>query len=48
MSVLWMINLDENSQDVFSLYDADGKINSSIKGRTQISDALNLLVYYYQ
>ncbi len=48
MNVLWMINLEEGSQDVFSLYDSDGKINSSIKGRTQISDALNLLVYYYQ
>ena len=48
MNVLWMINLEEGSQDVFYLYDSDGKINSSIKGRTQISDALNLLVYYYQ
>ena len=35
-------------QDVFSLYDSDGKINSSIKGYKPVNEAINLLVYYYQ
>ena len=48
MNVMWMINLDTGFQDVFSLYDSDGKINSSIKGNKPVNEAINLLVYYYQ
>lgn len=48
MNVMWMINLDTGAQNVFSLYNADGKINSTIKGTLTVSEAINLLVYYYQ
>jgi hypothetical protein len=48
MDVMWMINLDTGVQDVFSLYDSDGKINPTIKGKLTVSEAINLLVYYYQ
>ena len=48
MNVTWMINLEEGAQDVFSLYDSDGKINPTIKGKLTVSEAINLLVYYYQ
>jgi hypothetical protein len=48
LKVTYMINLDTGAQDVFSLYDSDGKINPIIKGKLTVSEAINLLVYYYQ
>ena len=48
MNVKWMINLDTGAQDVLSVYDAAGKIDPTTKGELSVSEAINLLVYYYQ
>ena len=42
----WMINLDTGAQDVFGLYNPDGSKNTMIKGRENIINSRNLLVYY--
>lgn len=46
--VVFMINLDTGYQDVFELYDSNGKRRADIKGQKDISIAINLLTYYYE
>lgn len=46
--VVFMINLDTGCQDVFQLYNKDGVIRYDIRGRMKVSDAVNLLVYYFE
>lgn len=48
MNIEWMVNLDTGAQDVFKLYNSDGTLNKYIHGRMDISNADNLLVYYYE
>ncbi len=48
LNVTYMINLDTGAQNVFSLYNSDGKIDPTVKGTIPVNDAINLLVYYYQ
>ena len=48
MEVTFMINLDPGAQNVFFLYDSEGKECEIIKGTLPISSAANLLVYYYE
>jgi hypothetical protein len=48
MNVIFMINLDTGMQDVFQLYDADGNKDSFIVGPSPLTDAANLLIYYYE
>lgn len=48
MDVTFMINLDPGAQNVFFLYDSEGKESPAIKGTLPISSAANLLVYYYE
>jgi hypothetical protein len=46
--IIFMLNLDTGSQDVFTLYDKSGNISPVIKGKQPPSVAVNLLTYYYQ
>lgn len=48
MEVTYMINLDTGCQNVFELYNSTGSKNNSVKGTTSVSNAANLLVYYYE
>lgn len=48
ISVLWMINLDTGMQDTFAFFTSDGKFHPSIAGKTNMNDARNLLIYYYE
>lgn len=48
MEVTFMINLDPGSQDVFFLYDENGKVDNIIHGTQPLDAAANLLVYYYE
>ena len=45
-----MINLDTGMQDVFESYDGNGNRDSRkyFGGTSPLSDARNLLVYYYE
>lgn len=43
-----MVNLDTGCQDVFDFYQADGTKEKQIQGQFKESDAVNLLVYYYE
>jgi hypothetical protein len=44
--VIFLINLDTGSQDVFKFFDANGNIKLS--GTRELDVAANLLVYYYE
>lgn len=46
--VVFMINLDTGMQDVFTVYDPNGNAYNNIKGAVSITEAVNLLVYYYE
>lgn len=46
--VVFMINLDTGMQDVFTVYDPNGAPYKDIKGAVSITEAVNLLVYYYE
>lgn len=50
--VVFMINFDTGCQDLFTLYNPDGKENNDayFKGNSKLplSQAVNLLVYYYE
>ncbi|MFK8101609.1 MAG: hypothetical protein AB8G15_03760 [Saprospiraceae bacterium] len=48
MEVIFMINIDVGFQDVFELRNWDCSVNKTIKGTKQISEAANLLVYYFK
>jgi hypothetical protein len=50
VDVTFMINLDTGCQDVLKVFDSAGKESNSsyFTGRTSISNAANLLVYYYE
>lgn len=48
MQVTFMINLDTGYQDVCFLYNKDGSANTLIHGEKPITNAVNLLGYYYQ
>lgn len=48
MEITFMINLDTGYQDVCYLYNKDASINSLIKGRATLDNAVNLLAYYYE
>jgi hypothetical protein len=46
--IIFMINLDTGRQNVFKLYDKSGNERFDIKGQTPITQAVNLLVYYFE
>jgi hypothetical protein len=46
--VVYMINLDTGCQDVFDLYNSDGKKRQDVGGYYIAEQAVNLLVYYYE
>ncbi|MCU7551410.1 hypothetical protein OCK74_19970 [Chitinophagaceae bacterium LB-8] len=48
--VVFMINLDTGCQNVFSLFDSKGNkvANKNFAGDTDITNASNLIVYYYE
>ncbi len=48
MEVTYMVNLDTGCQNIFDLYDKYGRLSSVVKGTTSVSNAANLLVYYYE
>jgi len=48
MDVTFMINLDPGDQDVFFLFDENGKPDNIIHGTRPLESAANLLVYYYE
>jgi len=48
IEITFMINLDTGYQDVCFLYNRDGTINNLIHGEKPITNAVNLLGYYYQ
>lgn len=48
MKIIFMINLDVGIQDAFELRNWDCSINKTIKGQKELSDAANLLVYYFK
>lgn len=48
IDVTFMINLDTGYQDVFQFYNADCSLNDKIKGKEQLSRAVNLLSYYFE
>ncbi|WP_210466838.1 hypothetical protein [Rufibacter roseolus] len=48
MEVTFLINLDTGDQDVFKVYNKNGSVNNTIKGRLELEYAVNLLAYYYQ
>jgi hypothetical protein len=47
-NIMFMINLDTGCQDAFQVYKSDGSIDSQFKGTTPLSNAANLLCYYYE
>jgi hypothetical protein len=48
LNITFMINLDTGCQDAFQVYKSDGTIDYQFRGKTSISDAANLLVYYFE
>ena len=46
--VVFLVNLDTGCQDVFFVWDNQGKLRKEITGRLNIDAAANLLVYYYE
>lgn len=46
--VVFMINLDTGCQDVFQVNNPDGRTNPDIRGNAPISQAVNLLAYYFE
>jgi len=46
--IIFMINLDTGAQDVFRIYDKNGKARTDVKGPVDPEKAANLLVYYYE
>jgi hypothetical protein len=48
ISIQWMINIDTGMQDTFAFFTSDGKLHPNIAGKTDMSEARNLLVYYYE
>ena len=48
LDVIFMINLDTGAQDVFKLYSCNGAENPLIKGQLPMTEAANLLAYYYE
>lgn len=48
MNIIFMINLDPGMQDVFQYYDSKGVKSDFITGTIPLSDAANLLIYYYE
>ena len=46
--IIFMLNLDTGSQNVFQLFDKNGNIRNDITGIVKPEDAVNLLVYYYE
>ncbi len=48
--IVYMINLDPGSQDVFQAFDSIGKqiSNQRFQGKIEINNAANLLVFYYE
>ena len=48
MNIIFMINIDVGSQDVFELRNWDCTVNKTIKGQKDMSIAANLLVYYFK
>ena len=48
MEVIALLNLDTGAQDVFGLYTKSGNKNSIAQGQTELSNARNLLVYYFE
>lgn len=48
ISVEWMINLDTGMQDTFGFFTSDGNPHPQIKGNTDMNDARNLIIYYYE
>jgi hypothetical protein len=49
-SIIFMINLDTGCQDVFQAFDKTGNrvVGKGFNGNTDLSNASNLLVYYYE
>jgi hypothetical protein len=47
MDVTFMINLDTGAQDAFELHNQNCTINSTIMGKIDPRDAVNLLAYYF-
>jgi len=48
MEVTFMVNIEAGSQNIFFLYDSEGKENDFIKGSLPISEAETLIVYYFE
>ncbi len=48
MDVIFMINLDTGSQNVFNLYSNDCQLNEAIKGKYALNVAINILAYYFE
>lgn len=48
MEIVFMINLDTGNQDTFELRNSNCSINKTVKGRKQLHEAANLLVYYFK
>jgi len=48
MEIIFMINIDVGYQDIFELRNWDCSVNKTIKGQKLISEAANLLVYYFK
>lgn len=48
MEVIFMINIDVGNQDIFELKNWDCSTNKTIKGQKKMSEAANLLVYYFK
>jgi hypothetical protein len=47
MNVIALLNLDTGAYNVMDLNTGDYSIDSSVKGSTRVSDAVNLLSYHY-
>ena len=43
-----LINLDTGAQDTFRFYMDNGDVSNKLRGRLELSDARNLVVYYYE
>lgn len=48
VEVIFMINLDTGYQDVFQFNNPDCSVNQTVKGKKALSQAVNLLVYYFK
>ena len=46
--VVFLVNLDTGCQDIFFVWDDQGNLRETITGKSSISAAANLLVYYYE